>query len=272
MSRVRKDSLMALEDDPKGLVETIDGVLSHSFGVHPNRDHEEVCSLATTGYVLSCWRNTVLEDIHSGGFVPTARRGSYARDGIPDRDMARLNVATWRQIRPHVHPTGIDVIAVRELLRDKKRPVTIGANTFTCGNLFAGTWTKLVWHLNEGAWLPLHLADRMFGGDEAAAMRYYAICGGSYASDWFGNPWWEVSITAWAKQNQPERAGDIDLALHAPNQLDDNAIRWLMNAKYDRSFRDSIITWKLDRGVDQADLAAGLWFPPGVPELSKHFR
>lgn len=261
---------MAIEDDPKGLIETIDGALNRSFGIHPDSDHDDVCALATTGYVVSCWRNTVLEDIHSGGFVSTARRGSYARDGIPDRDMARLNVATWLQIRPHVHPTGIDVMAVRDLLRDKTRPVTMGANTFTCGDLFAGTWTKLVWHLNEGAWLPVHLADRLFGGDEAAAVRYYAVCGGNYASHWFGNPWWEVAITAWAKQNPPARAEDLSLALRAPNQLDDDAIRWLMGANYDRSFRDAITTWKLGRGVDQADLAAGLWFPPGVPDLPKH--
>ena len=96
---------MSLEDDPRSLIETIDGALRGSFGVDPDRDHDEVCALATTGYVVSCWRNTVLEDIHSGGFVPSARRGSYARDGIRDRDMARLNVATWRQIRPHVHST-----------------------------------------------------------------------------------------------------------------------------------------------------------------------
>src|SRR5882757_8604857 len=70
------------------------------------------------------------------------------------------------------------------------------AGTFTCGDLFAGTWTKLAWHLNEGAWLPAYLADRSFGGDEAAAMRYYAVCGGNYAAAWFGNPWWERAITA----------------------------------------------------------------------------
>ena len=263
---------MSLVDDSRSLVETIDGDLRGSFGIDPDRDHDEVCALATTGYVVSCWRNTVLEDIHSGGFVPSARRGSYARDGIPDQDMARLNVATWRQIRPHVHPTGINAAAVRDLLRDKKRPVTIWANTFTCGDLFAGAWTKLVWHLNEGAWLPLHLAHRLFGGDEAAAMRCYAICGGNYASDWFGNPWWETAVTAWAKQDQPARTEDLDLALHTPNELDDNAIQWLMRTKYDRSFRDAIITWKLDRGVDQTASAAGLWFPPGVPELPKHLR
>lgn len=159
-------------DDPQGLIKMMDDCLRRSFGIDPERDHDEVCALATTGYVVSCWRNTVVEDIHSGGFVPTARRGSYARDGIPDRDMLRLNVATWRQIRPHVHPEGIDVIAVRALLRDKHRLIVLGSNTFTCGELFAGTWTKLVWHLNEGAWLPLHLKDR-FGGDEAATMRYY---------------------------------------------------------------------------------------------------
>lgn len=135
---------MSLEDDSRSLIETMDGALRGSFGVDPDRDHDEVCALATTGYVVSCWRNTVLEDIHSGGFVPSAHRGSYARDGIRDRDMARLNVAIWRQIRPHVHPTGIDVMAVRDLLRDKKRPVTIGANTFTCGDLFAGTWTNTI--------------------------------------------------------------------------------------------------------------------------------
>jgi hypothetical protein len=267
-----KESLMSLEDDSRSLIETIDGALRGSFGVDPDRDHDEVCALATTGYVVSCWRNTVLEDIHSGGFVPSARRGSYARDGIRDRDMARLNVATWRQIRPHVHPTGIDVMAVRDLLRDKKRPVTIGTNTFTCGNLFAGTWTKLVWHLNEGAWLPLDLAGRLFGGDESAAMRYYAICGGNYAPDWFGNPWWEAAVTAWAKQNQPARVEDLDLALHTPNELDDNTIPWLMRAKYDRVFSDAIRTWKLDRGGNQTDPAGDLWFPPGVPELPKHLR
>jgi hypothetical protein len=77
-------------------------------------------------------------------------------------------------------------------------------------------------------------------------------------------------VTAWTKQNQPARAEGLDLALHTPNELDDNAIQWLMRAKYDRSFRDAIRIWKLDRGVDQADLAASLWFPPGVPELPKH--
>lgn len=60
---------MAFEDDPVGLVETIDGVLRRSFGVDPVRDHDEVCALATTGYVVSCWRNSVLDDVYSGGFV-----------------------------------------------------------------------------------------------------------------------------------------------------------------------------------------------------------
>jgi hypothetical protein len=123
---------MSLDNNSQSLIEMINGALKGSFGVDPDRDHDEVCALATTGYVVSCWRNTVLEDIHSGGFVPSARRGSYARDGIQDRDMARLNVVTWRQIRPHVHPTGIDVMAVRDLLRDKKRPVTIGGPSW-CG-------------------------------------------------------------------------------------------------------------------------------------------
>lgn len=258
-------------DDPQGLIKMMDDCLRRSFGIDPEWDHDEVCALATTGYVVSCWRNTVVEDIHSGGFVPTARRGSYARDGIPDRDMLRLNVATWRQIRPHVHPEGIDVIAVRALLRDKHRPIVLGSNTFTCGELFAGTWTKLVWHLNEGAWLPLHLKDR-FGGDEAATMRYYAVCGGSYASDWFGNPWWESAITASARQNPPPRADDLELALHAPNQLDDDAIGWLVSAKRSPLFNEAIHAWKAGRGVDATDLAPGLWFPPGVPELPERLR
>jgi hypothetical protein len=181
--------------------------------------------------------------------------------------MARLNVATWCQVRPHVHAAGIDVMEVRDLLRDKQRPVMIGSNVFTCGQLFAGTWTKLVWHLNEGAWLPLHLADQRFGGDEAAAMRYYAICGGVYASMWFGNPWWESAITAAAKDNPPVRAQDLDLALCAPNELDDDATRWLMTTTHQNSFYDAIRNWKLHRGVDQADLAAGMLIPPGVPDL-----
>ena len=260
------------KNDLAELIETIDGVLKRSFGVDPDTDQDEVCALATTGYVVSCWRNTVLEDIHCGGFVRTGRRGSYARDGIRDRDMARLNVATWCQIRPHVRSAGIDVMAVRDLLRDKKRQVTIGANTFTCGDLFAGAWTKLVWHLNEGAWLPVHLADRLFGGDDAAVVRYYAVCGGNYASAWFGNPWWRTAITVWAQQNQPPHAGDLGLALRAPNQLDDEAIRWLMNGTHHQSFRDAITTWKLDRGVKETDLAAGLWFPPGVPDLPEYLR
>lgn len=232
-----------------------------------------MCALATTGYVVSCWRNTVLEDIHGGGFVPNARHGSYARDGIPDRDMVRLNVATWRQIRPHVHPTGIDVMAVRDLLCDKQRAITMGLTTLTCGELFAGAWTKLAWHLNEGAWLPLHVAESAFGGDKAAAMRYYAVCGGFSASDWFGNPWWGSAIAAAAEESPPARPGDLDLALYSPNQLDDDAIRWLIHAECARSFREAITTWKSHRGVDEDDLPAlGVWIPPGVPELPERLR
>lgn len=262
---------MSFEDDSHSLIETIDYALKNSFGVDPDRDNVELCDLATTGYVVSCWRNTVLEDIHGGGFVSSARRGSYARDGIRDRDMARLNVVTWRQIRPHVHSTGIDVLAVRDLLRDKTRQVTIGRKTFGCGDLFAGAWTKLAWHLNEGAWLPLHLSDRMFGGDEGATMRYYAVCGGNYAPDWFGNPWWETAVMARARLN-PLSFEDLSLAVHTPNELDDDATEWLMEAKYDQVFNGAIRTWKLDRGANQPDSAGNLWFPPGVPELPEYLR
>jgi hypothetical protein len=111
-------------DDPRRLVEIVDRALQDSFGIDPTSEHDDMCALATTGLVVSCWRNTVLENIHAGGFVSNARRGSYARDGIPDRDMARLNVATWRQVRPHVHPTGIDVLAVRALLREQEPACT----------------------------------------------------------------------------------------------------------------------------------------------------
>jgi hypothetical protein len=57
-----------------------------------------------------------------------------------------------------------------------------------------------------------------------------------------------------------------------PDELDDNTIQGLMRAKYDRVFSDAIRTWKLDRGGNQTDPAGYLWFPPGVPELSKHLR
>ena len=258
-------------DDPRRLVEIVDRALQDSFGIDPTSEHDDVCALATTGLVVSCWRNTVLESIHAGGFVSNARRGSYARDGIPDRDMARLNVATWRQVRPHVHPTGIDVLALCALLRDKNRLVRVGASTYRCGNLFAGAWTKLVWHLNEGAWLPAHLADRL-GGDDSATMRYYAICGGSYASDWFGNPWWGAAIKAWSEQEPPDNENDLELALRAPNELGDDAIHWLMKAKYDSSFNNAIAAWKRQRGGLQADYVGGLWFPPGVPDLPPHLR
>ena len=103
-------------------------------------------------------------------------------------------------------------------------------------------------------------------------MRYYAVCGGHYASDWFGNPWWEVALGAWAKQEQPVDDDDLDLALSAPNELDDDGIRWLMRAKYDRSFRDAITAWISDRRGLKADHPGGLWFPPGVPALAPRLR
>lgn len=253
--------------DPADLIDRVDTTLRRSFGIDPLRDHDEVCALATTGYVVSCWRNTVLEEIHSGGFVANARRGSYARDGIPDRDMARINIATWVQVRPHVHPRGIDVMAVRELLRDRSRPLRIGSDVVACGSLFQGAWTKLSWHVNEGCWLPLHLADRAFDGDESAVVRYYAVCGGAYASAWFGNPWWTRAISAWADEVPPPRVCDLDVAVEAPNELSDDAIGWLMSAHYRDSFLGAIKAWKTGRGVKESDLALGIWFPPGVPEL-----
>jgi hypothetical protein len=103
-------------------------------------------------------------------------------------------------------------------------------------------------------------------------MRYYAICGRSYASDWFGNPWWGAAIRAWSEQEPPDNENDLELALRAPNELGDDAIHWLMKAKYDSSFNDAIAAWKRQRGGLQANHVGGLWLPPGVPDLPPHLR
>lgn len=253
------------------VAEVVDGYLRYRLGVDPDRDEEALCALATTGYVASCWRNTVLEAIHSGGFVRNARVGSYARDGIPDTDMARLNIVTWRQVRPHVATNEIDVIAVRELLRDQNRPLAIGHRQATAGELFAGVWTKLCWHLNEGAWLPLHVASA-FDEDDSAVVRYYAACGGGYADDWFGHPWWETAIRAWAAEVPPNRPGDLTLALEAPNLLDEQGISWLIGAKYNKTFRAAIRTWQKDRGADDEKAPREIFFPPAVPNFPPSMR
>ena len=248
-----------------GTLSAVNDYLRSWLGVDPDSDEESLCALATTGYVVSCWRNTILEDIHSGGFAPRARASSYARDGIPDADMARLNVATWRQVRPFVTGTHIDVMGVRALLRDKARPLVLGIRRATAGELFAGAWTKLRWHLNEGAWLPLAVAEIL--GGEAAAVRYYAACGGSYAPDWFGNPWWATAVRAWSTHTPPVRSKDLELALEAPNLLDERGIEWLMEAHFSDTFRSAIRAWQTEHGADHTHASQLPLIPPGVPDF-----
>jgi hypothetical protein len=65
---------------------------------------------------------------------------------------------------------------------------------------------------------------------------------------------------------------DLELALRAPNELGDDAIHWLMKAKYDSSFNNAIAAWKRQRAGSQADHVGGPWFPPGVPDLPPHLR
>ncbi|MGH9214170.1 MAG: hypothetical protein ACRD2C_26395 [Acidimicrobiales bacterium] len=245
----------------------IDNYLRGHLGVGPD-NIEALCGLATTGYVVSCWRNTVLEDIHCGGFWKGGSVGSYARDGIPDTDMARLNIATWRQVRPHVSPESFDVIAVRDLLRNKDRPLRIGDNEHKAGELFAGAWTKLSWHLNEGAWLPLMTAA-VLGDDMSAAVRLYAACGGAYASTWFGNPWWTYAIRAFAADEPAPQARDLDLALEAPNELSETGIRWLMRASHSGQFRTAMRAWQVRHGADHDRFGGMLLIPPGVPDLPR---
>lgn len=76
-----------------------------------------------------------------------------------------------------------------------------------------------------------------------------------------------------AEEQPPANPRDLERALYQPNELDDSAILWLIDAKYGRSFRDAIRLWKMDRSINEDGLAAtGVWFPPGVPELPQRLR
>ncbi|MBM7790141.1 hypothetical protein [Tenggerimyces flavus] len=103
-------------------------------------------------------------------------------------------------------------------------------------------------------------------------MRYFAICGGAYAGAWFGNPWWRAAINAWAEETPPPPAEHLDLALDAPNLLDEDGIDWLMEANYAQPFSAAIRRWQLEHGAEEGHLGGGLWFPPGVPELPRRLR
>ena len=206
---IQEESWMRGDDDPRRLVEIVDRALQDSFGIDPISDHDDVCALATTGLVVSCWRNTVLESIHAGGYVSNARRGSYARDGIPDRDMARMNVATWRQVRPHVHPDVSTLLAVRArccatraaLYELERARINAAASSRELGPSWHGISTRVhgCRYISQINWVA---TTRQLCGTTPSAV-------GAMPRTGFGNPWWGAAVEAWSEQEPPNNENDL---------------------------------------------------------------
>jgi hypothetical protein len=231
------------------------------FGTQPVDD----VSLAAIGLTVELWRNTTLEDLHAGTGAREQRdeddelRRRYgwapvqAFSGIPDPVMLQLNVSTFRQVRSALAKSGIDPDALGRRLLDERRVVTLGAVTVAVGELFAPVWEQLM--IDEGGIATkLKQLSRFVTHFGPEATRQAAeLFAQSYASHWFGTPWWVPGIDKAVESGLVPAELDVALLRQRPDRLGASEVSWLSwNPELQRHLDGARDAWFAERGCDPA--------------------
>jgi len=169
----------------------------------------ELIGFATIGLTVAAWRNTALEELHSGWEqdgtdtprlpAPTLDRAADtertravaaqvdAGGGIPDDVMLRLNTWTQHQLAGLVTARAVDLPAVQALLSDPDRVLRIGDAQLRCGDFFGDRVAELTGSIAEACH---HLAQHAHREGDQALVCALAISGLAYAPGWWGTPYW----------------------------------------------------------------------------------
>lgn len=130
--------------------------------------------------------------------------------GIPDDIMMRLNISTALDVREVLDQTlpesvtvagtqapydrrsvPAHVLALVDLLQDRRRKLVVGGSSITAGNVMADTWAEYAEDVI--AKMSTHLAFCDLLGARRAVW-YAALSGVLYAPAWFPNPWWTRAV------------------------------------------------------------------------------
>lgn len=170
-----------------------------------------------------CWRReSVVEDWHHK---------------IGDLTMARANIAAT-----HVHLEGVDWPAVRVSLTHPDRRLADGRHL---GGLFGEGWPPILESIKRQVDLWQRVDDEI---GPHAVLSLLSAHGSRTESvgDWWGSGWFETltrravdsasvrgAIPPEVSGRFPEVEAFADMAAHAPDLLDDDALRWLLRAIFD---------------------------------------
>ncbi|MFI9561429.1 hypothetical protein [Nonomuraea endophytica] len=183
---------------------------------------------AAQGIAEWCWRReSDVEDWHHK---------------VDNLTMARANIAATRAVLPHVHPEGVDWPAVRLALTSAGRCLADGRSL---RSLFGEGWPEIITsiHREIDVW---QRAEDALG--PVAVLRLLTWHGSRTESigDWWGSGWYETAVRrAVAKaasrdvllaslaQTCPDPEDLADMIVHGPDLLDDEALRWTIDAVQD---------------------------------------
>ena len=204
---------------------------------------DELLDGLAVGLTIAFWRNTELEDAHSGYPFPGVTRkwrdqargdfhapGQVEEDrmadvldgiplglGIPDDVMMRANAytafAVRRILRQHVAGGNVHgALAERPgwfpsvvaLLMDLERPLRVGGSEFEAGDLLAGRLEAFASGVEAKVASHTGIGELLGWGVYAALMAYMAR---TFTGEWFPSPVWRETIERYRRQ-RPELPGD----------------------------------------------------------------
>jgi hypothetical protein len=210
------------------------------FGLDPDSDRVPMMGLAAIGLTVQAWRNTSLEDLHAGDHV---------NGGLPDSDMMRFNIATFRVVKEHVAPDRCEWDALQAALTDPDRILPGGS---TVGALAGGEFEQLASDVRNALSIS-RLIERQRGFPFLRTL--LAVQAGTSNKEWYGSPWWQDVVkvfiellddpasSAWKYDERyepvPPAACDrtvlAEALLEKPESLDDQAIFWCLKHGLSRS-------------------------------------
>jgi hypothetical protein len=234
-------------------------------GLDFDRDRGAIAQLAAIGLTIQAWRNTSLEDLHSG---------SHPSGGFPDPEMMRFSIATFRVVSEHVQAERFDWSGLHTALTDPNRELpgglTVGA---LCGDEFENLSSDIHEALDMSEWIQ---RKRGF----PYLLMFLALRGISYKG-WYGTPWWgdvvelfiellvDPTSSAWRRDEHHEaephavsdRATLSQILLEAPESLDNESIDWcLVHGLASQATFGGFARWRRRRDPD--------WIDP-LPRLSE---
>lgn len=176
--------------------------------------------LAAVGLLLRLWRRTdgqVLERLHRN------------RPELTDMMMLRVNVATFKALRPAVQGDFVDLDAAFHATVDPRRLVFDGRSRRPVADVFADDWSAVQADVANSADVIAHVIDSD-GPCGRGGTDYLAFCAVMLGLHLFGCPWWPNLVRAAVDVVVPRTPAWKDLAVTDPEMLDDAGARWLITA------------------------------------------